>query len=200
MPIQYNYMNTDYHRTKGLELLVNKDIGVIIMEPLLGGKLANPPEPIESIIKNSINYAPAELSFRWLWHHKGISSVLSGMNSIGQVNENSIYANKIDENINKKLYDELIGSIVREYKKRSVVNCTECNYCQPCPMHINIPQVIKIYNEAQIYNDLKSIKYKLNEILRNNNIKKCLKCKSCEKKCPQKIPIMPIISNINNNY
>ena len=76
--IQYNYVNTDYQAgTKGLEAAAAKGLGVIIMEPLLGGKLATPTENIKAALPEGVPPVQAALDF--IWDRPEVSLLLSGM-------------------------------------------------------------------------------------------------------------------------
>ena len=93
--IQYNYMDTENQAgTKGLEHAAAKGIPVIVMEPLLGGRLARPPK---SVLKLFEEYpekkTPADWALQWLWNKPEVTLVLSGMGSIEQVDENIASAN-----------------------------------------------------------------------------------------------------------
>src|SRR5665811_847114 len=82
-------------RMKGLRLAASKGMGVVVMEPLLGGKLANPPADIFEIMsRNGYEGTPADLALRWLWNQPEVSVVLSGMSDMTQVKENIISAEK----------------------------------------------------------------------------------------------------------
>ncbi|MGD9101837.1 MAG: aldo/keto reductase, partial [Anaerolineae bacterium] len=88
--IQYNYMDVENQAgTKGLKYAVSKGLAVVIMEPLLGGKLVNPPQPIQELWDTtSTRRAPADWALQWLWDQPEVTVVLSGMSTMQQVEEN----------------------------------------------------------------------------------------------------------------
>ena len=198
--IQYNYMDIDNQAgTKGLKYAAEKGLPVIIMEPLLGGRLVNPPiEVLEVIRKSEGKYTPAELAFQWLWSQKEVSVVLSGMSNIEQVKENVVFANRSDIGVLETKDLNTIELIRKEYNKRSIIPCTKCGYCMPCPNNVDIPENFSLYNDGIIYNDLKSSSLKYNNFFdKSKRSDLCIHCKECEEKCPQKIPISDWMTKIH---
>ncbi len=190
--IQYNYM--DEHSQagrRGLKAAEKKGIPVVIMEPLRGGKLCNPPQKAKKLLEKS-PYTPAELGLRWLFDQHGILCVLSGMNSEEMVLENVRIASRAMPgsftDTDRALVDEVRG-IIREKEK---VGCTGCRYCMPCPMGVDIPANFFYYN--MMYTDNKAtarMKFAQNVCIRKKPglATQCVNCGRCERHCPQKLPI-----------
>ena len=140
--IQYNYLDIDYQAgTKGLEYAGSKNIAVIVMEPIRGGKLAIPDDQLES--KPEINVAletskikrtMADWALQFVWNHKEVSVILSGMSKMQHVIENVDSAN--NSGVNSLTGDELntINELRKAYEKFLVVPCTSysrfVNSCQ----------------------------------------------------------------------
>ena len=198
--MQYNYMDIENQAgTEGIKYAASKGLSVIIMEPLLGGRLANPPmEVLEVIRKSGGKYSPVELAFQWLWSQKEVSVVLSGMSNIEQVKENLIFADRSDIGSLETKDLNTIEFIRKEYNKRSIIPCTKCGYCMPCPNNVDIPQNFSLYNDGIIYNDLNSSSLKYNNFFdKRKRADLCIHCKECEEKCPQKIPISEWMTKIH---
>lgn len=193
--IQYNYMDeTSQAGKKGLMAATDKNIPVVIMEPLRGGKLVDLlPEKAKKVIKDyKIKRTPAEWAFRWLWNQPQVTCVLSGMNSLQMVDENIKVASEVKENEFSKEDFEMIEKVKNEINANVKVNCTGCRYCMPCPKGIDIPTAFKCYN--QMYTENKaSGRMEYHQIValqkEMSDISNCVECGKCESHCPQHIKI-----------
>ncbi|MFW9946003.1 MAG: aldo/keto reductase [Candidatus Odinarchaeota archaeon] len=220
--IQYNYLDINYQAgLKGLKYAASKNIAVIIMEPIRGGKLAIPenklntrPE-IKSILDRSqIKRTMADWALQFVWNHPEVSVVLSGMSTMQQVIENIESAN--NSGINSLTDDELqtISELRSTYEKSNIVPCTSCGYCMPCPNGVDIPRVLFFINEIaywgkerkdrilSFYNrmvksqdELKTLKEKGEEV--EGAAILCIQCGECLEKCPQQIKITDFMEKAN---
>ncbi len=195
--IQYNFMDADYQAgMKGLKLAASKDIGVVIMEPLRGGKLANPiPQAAELMNKKGYKDTMANLALQWLWNQPEVSLVISGMNEMNQVTQNINSANNSGVGTLTAHELELVSDIKAIYDSRESIPCTGCGYCLPCPESINIPVMMEFYNDAIVYEHSTESQRLYN--LQNQPAKSCIQCRECESKCPQSIKISELMPVIN---
>ena len=193
--IQYNYVNTHYQAgIEGLRYAAGKGVSVIIMEPLLGGKLAKLPAEAESILqKAKSGSTAAEWALRFVWNESGVTLLLSGMNQMSQLEENTaLCAEALPDSFTEsdlKTIDEVKAVFNKNYR----IPCTGCNYCMPCPQKINIPACFESYNtsfaigfSAGLYSYMVSVGF-LGSI--PHYASDCAKCGICESKCPQHIKI-----------
>lgn len=191
--IQYNYMDEYNQATvKGLRHAASKNMAVIIMEPLLGGKLAKvPPVEIQELWNTSeTKRTPAEWSLSWTWNQPEVTVILSGMNSISQIDENMKIAHKVLPNSLTDAEKELIGKVKNKFNALTKVNCTGCRYCEDCPQGIDIPRIFSLYNEAAMYNTIEdSSRNYENRIDKEHNAAVCIECGACEGICPQQLQI-----------
>jgi predicted aldo/keto reductase-like oxidoreductase len=203
--VQYNYMDIDTQPgTEGVRHAASKGIAVIAMEPILGGRLVDPPEKIQALWDTAeIKRTPADWALQWLWNQPEISVVLSGMSTMQQVEENVVSADRSRTNILTQAELELISNVREQYKTFAIIPCTQCEYCMPCPSGVNIPRNFEIYNLGIMYEKQAMARdgYKnwMGEAIRANN---CTQCQECEEKCPQSIPIsrwMPIVHDVLGN-
>ena len=203
--IQYNYMNENHQAgTQGLKYAASLGVGVIIMEPLLGGKLANPPEAVQEIWESgSQAKSAAEWALQWLWNKPEVSIVLSGMSTMEQVVENVHSASRSGLGNLTKDELELVERARSVYENLIPVPCTSCEYCLPCPNGVLIPRNFSIFNEGVMYGDIAGAR-RAYEWLGNRDgetvlAEACQQCEDCETKCPQNILIsqwMPYVRDV----
>jgi predicted aldo/keto reductase-like oxidoreductase len=198
--IQYNYMDIENQAgTKGLQYAASKGLAVVIMEPLLGGKLVNPPEPIQKIWDTTPNKRePADWALQWLWNQPEVSVVLSGMSTMEQVEQNVASAaasgiNRLSPEADLRLFDE----VRIKYQELSPVSCTKCEYCLPCSQGVNIPRNLEIYNDAIMYDKLDFARSAYTWIAEEERASVCIQCLECEQLCPQEIPISEWMTHIH---
>jgi predicted aldo/keto reductase-like oxidoreductase len=192
--IQYNYMDIDFQAGyKGLKYAADKGIGIVVMEPLKGGKLANklPAEMMSVLNASVIKRSPAEWALRYVWNETGVSSLLSGMNSMEQLVENIRIA---DEGLPNSLdRDEILifDALRNAMGTRIKADCTECRYCMPCASGVDIPGVLAALNNAAIWSD--SNPWLTGYVQIGGKAGKCTECRECEEVCPQELPISTLM-------
>lgn len=194
--IQYNYMNENYQAGReGLQLVAERGIPVVVMEPLLGGKLAvGLPESARKafgIVEPDRH--PATWGLRWLWDQPEVTVVLSGMNDPAQMEGN---CNDADAALPGclSLDERAAYEVVREeFGKSYKVPCTGCNYCMPCPQGISIPACFSAYNTSYSIGWMTGMMGYLTSVGASGAdihlVSDCIECGACKKKCPQHIDI-----------
>ncbi len=198
--IQYNYLDQAFQAGReGLKYAADKGLGVVIMEPLRGGKLAKePPRSIKKIWEESeVKREPVEWAFKWLWDQPEVSLVLSGMSELKQVKENVRYASESDVDVLSDRDLEIVDRVADKYRDISPVECTGCNYCVPCPNDVAIPRNFRMYNQAVIYDEYEKYKEIWDEKLKDKSkATNCIKCGQCEELCPQELEIMKLLDDV----
>jgi hypothetical protein len=188
--IQYNYLDEDNQAgTRGLRYAAGKGLAVSIMEPLRGGSLVNPPDSVRRLLdRASIKRTPAEWALQWLWNQQEVSIVLSGMNSLEQVEENLISAGRSGVGRLSAAELELMQQVAQAFP-RPPIACTRCHYCMPCPNDVNIPVNLHLYNKAIMADQMAEGKQEYLQIPAERRASSCVQCQNCEIVCPQKIAI-----------
>lgn len=197
--IQYNYINTDYQATqRGLDYAAAKGLGVIVMEPLLGGKLANPPKMVAAAL--STEKTPVEWALDFVWNQPGVSLLLSGMSNEQQTEDNLVYASRSSVGMLGEKELAMFAGAKRVYDSMALVPCTHCEYCMPCPFGVNIPDTFACYNKTVSQGiELAAAEYA--DLQGKADL--CRACHHCESLCPQHIKIseeMPSISKLFDEY
>jgi predicted aldo/keto reductase-like oxidoreductase len=190
--IQYNYMDTDNQAgTKGLKYAAAKGLAVVVMEPLLGGKLAKPPKTVQEVFNGfGKKRSAADWALQWIWNQPEVSLVLSGMSTMNQVEENITSANLAAINSLTTEEIQLIEEVRLKYQARAAIPCTGCSYCMPCPNGVEIPRNFGLYNDSFMHEAHKvSQALYLRFFEEGERASACIQCRICEDKCPQKIAI-----------
>ena len=181
--IQYNFMNEEEQAgTKGLELAGSLGIPVVIMEGLLGGKLARAPKEVQALYDAfPVKRSAVEWSFRWLCNHPEIGTVLSGCNEAEQVDDNLRIFDTVEPGIMTEDELQLMREARDTYLSLMKIGCTGCRYCMPCPNGVDIPAIFAGWNDVSLYGADPAEHFRLNMVRKND---------AGEAACPQHLPII----------
>jgi predicted aldo/keto reductase-like oxidoreductase len=171
------------------------------MEPLLGGKLANPPQAVQAIWESApVRHTPVEWALHWLWNKPEVSAVLSGMKTLKQVQQNIASASV--SRVGMLSDDELavVARVRAEYDGTCPIPCTQCRYCMPCPNGVDIPRNFELLNDGAVYLGIDWFARNFYGMMPEDaRASACIQCRECEEKCPQQIEIsawMPVVHAI----
>ena len=189
--IELNYFDYRFQNAKGkVQLLDEWNIPVWVMEPVRGGQLAAlSPEAADKLKQARPDEDTPAWAFRFLQTIPSVTVTLSGMSDMEQLKANiSTYAESKPLN---EAEMQLILGIADEMISRTTVPCTGCHYCvSKCPEGLDIPFLLKQYNEAMVAGAGEFIApMALSSIAEDKQPECCIECRSCEKVCPQMIKI-----------
>ncbi len=185
MLVQYNLIDTT--NEDAIRYAHEKGLGVSIMGPVGGGRLATPSE-IASYLPGG-HSSPSEAALRFVLSNPNVDVPVSGMSTIQQLEENVATASittplSADERAR-------IVEVIAEKKKLAGLYCTGCGYCMPCPNGVNIPRVFEIMNWKRVYGvDGAAREHYARLVRREKDASRCIECGQCEPKCPQNIEII----------
>ncbi len=187
--LQLNYVDTEEQAgIKGYDLATELGIPVLIMEPIKGGALANPPQEIRGIFEAIDPTAtPASWAMRWAASLPNVVTVLSGMSTLEQVKDNLATYSPFKPLTPEEL--DLFAQAAELYRQRVKNGCTGCAYCIPCPVGIDIPTNFKHWNDLAVYQNPNTINFRWKGLADEKKAKHCIFCGKCEIACPQKISI-----------
>jgi predicted aldo/keto reductase-like oxidoreductase len=194
--IQYNFLDVDFQAgTAGLAHAAERGLGVIVMEPVKGGRLAPPlPADIQALWDGyPVKRAPVEWALRFVWNDPRVSLLLSGMTAMDQVVANVEYASRGEAGSLTGADLALIERAREAYRARTVVDCTSCRYCMPCPEGIDIPAILSCVNNASLFDDAAGEKtgYNIEVALKHTApASQCAECGQCEEACPQQLEVI----------
>ena len=197
--VQMNILDDNNQATlKGIEAAREKGVGVVVMEPLRGGLLANPPSDVVELYKQwPTQRSAVEWAFRYLYTMPGVITTLSGMSTMEQVEDNlrifDVPQGEARTAEDEKLYEQVKAT----YMARTKTRCTGCKYCQPCPMGVRIPSIFQGY-DTSLLRDGGSFKKGYAGIAKEEaDASRCVGCGACERACPQNLPIIQFLKEIH---
>lgn len=189
--IQLNYLDwTLQEAEKKYNILTQRGIPVWVMEPVRGGKLAKLDDFDEKMLWDMRpKESTAAWAFRWLQGLSNVKMILSGMSNIEQVKDN-IKTFSERKTLSLKESERLMR--IAEGLKNSIA-CTSCRYCcKGCPKQLDIPELIKIYNDMRYQNGIVPV-MRMGAFPPEKLPSACIGCKKCEASCPQDIKISSVM-------
>ena len=196
--LQINYADWNspsVHSREIYEICVRHKKPIVIMEPVKGGTLADPPQPIiDELRKADETASMASWAVRYCASLPGVMVVLSGMSNIAQMEDNLSYMKEFkpldagEQAVIAKVQD-ILAAIPQ-------IPCTACRYCVAgCPMKISIPEIFSASNRVTVFNQTEQGAKAYERAVSGEHAKasECIKCGLCEGVCPQHLPIRDLL-------
>ncbi len=198
MLVQYNYL--DRHTEPAIARAAARGMGVSIMGPVAGGRLALPQGTLVDT-EGALEVKTPEVALRFVWNNPAVTVACSGMNTMEQVEENAAAASRLDS-----LDDQeraAVHALMEKNQKLADLYCTGCEYCMPCPNNVNIAENFRYMNwfrvwgmedqareaYARLGKDGNWVPWVGGGIIHGLKADACTECGECLSKCPQDIPI-----------
>ena len=203
--LQVNYADWEQPNVQSrrcLEIAQKFHLPVVVMEPCKGGTLINLPEEGLDLLKDYHPQASAaSWALRFAASQNGVVRVLSGMNTMEQVMDNTaVFKNFVPISQEE---NEIIRKVTAIIEKNTPIPCTGCAYCtHGCPMDIAIPQYFALYNNiSRITGSFSSHAVYYNNLsLRHGKASACIGCRQCEQACPQHLPITDFLKQVAEKF
>ncbi len=201
--IQFNYVDYEdlvVQSRRCYEVCRKHNKPVIVMEPVKGGNLVNLPEEAEKVLEDLHGGSAASYALRFAAGFPGMMMVLSGMSTLGQMEDNISFMKDFKPLDEKEM--EAVHKVQEIFHKQNLIPCTGCRYCTDgCPKHILIPDLFAVMNTKQIHHDWNAdYYYDAVHTTQGRKASDCIKCGKCEKACPQHLPIRKLLADVAKEF
>lgn len=189
--LQINYYDWSVQNVKeSYELLVERDIPCMVMEPVGGGRLAKLPEKAEHLLKTERpKDSIASWAVRFAAGLPNVAVTLSGMTDMEQLNDNIARFDPFTPLSKHEL--SLLDEVVQIIRLQNTIPCSGCRYCiDKCPVGVDIPQIFQRYNDYKQFSGMARFDIDYYAFVPEaRRADKCLQCRQCVAHCPQMIDI-----------
>lgn len=187
--LQVNYLDWELQDSKSqYEMVQEKGIPCIVMEPVRGGALATLSKEAGEVLKKAKpDKSLASWAVRYVATLPNVITVLSGMTTMEHVIDNVDTLADFEPISEEE--QKTIDKALEIYKSANAVPCTACRYCMPCPFGVDIPGVLAIYNEFLLGKNELQFHNAYSDLPEGSQGKNCVTCGKCLPECPQHIEI-----------
>ena len=201
--LQINYAdweNPSVTSRANYEVARKHGVPIVVMEPVKGGTLANPPVSVQEILKTASPGASLpSWAIRYVASLPGILTVLSGMSNIEQMQDNLSYMKEFTPLSEQD--QQVLHEAQRILGKSKTIPCTACRYCtEGCPKQIPIPDLFAAANLALGSGQLSESQKAYSQVPEGHRASDCIACRKCESVCPQHLPISENMKKLKDMF
>ena len=188
MLVSFNFLNPTIKEM--IAYAASCGMGVSIMNPVGGGTLSADSPQIRRLVRGA--KSSAEVALRYVLSTRGVTTAMSGMNTLQQVDENlEVASRKVPLT---RVQRREMKRRLKDISRKAMQICTSCGYCMPCPNGVNIPQNFLLYNQARFFGLVDAARQGFAGLQKSRDGDQsalaCRRCSSCLPKCPNNVPIM----------
>ena len=197
--LQINYSDWEDHliaSRRCYEIATQHGKPVVVMEPVKGGALADPPQKVKDILQQANpDASPASWAIRFAASLPNVMMVLSGMSNLEQMEDNLSYMHDFQPLSEEE--QQVVEAAREALLQFDRIACTGCHYCTPgCPMEIHIPEIFAVMNVYKMYGDLNEARRDYGWRPKGAKASECVQCGQCEDACPQHLPIISLLEEV----
>lgn len=204
--LQYNLL--DRRMERPIHVAHERGLGTVIMGPVGGGRLSLwNPQQVRDLMPASVTSTP-DLAIRWVLANPDVSVALSGMNTMAMIEENAASAGRPEPLTADEL--QAVETMMERLHDLARLYCTGCGYCMPCPNGVEIPGNFLLMNYYRVYGIKDYAAQQYAKLLKGEDVwlqnqrivgkaaSACVQCGECEPKCPQNIPIIEQLEEVDD--
>ncbi len=197
--LQINYSDWEDHliaSRRCYEIATQHGKPVVVMEPVKGGALADPPQKVKDILQQANpDASPASWAIRFAASLPNVMMVLSGMSNLEQMEDNLKFMRDFQPLSDEE--QQVVKAAREALLQYDRIACTGCHYCTPgCPMEIHIPEIFAVMNVYKMYGDLNEARRDYGWRPKGAKASECVQCGQCEDACPQHLPIISLLEEV----
>lgn len=197
--LQINYSDWEDHliaSRRCYEIATQHGKPVVVMEPVKGGALADPPQKVKDILQQANpDASPASWAIRFAASLPNVMMVLSGMSNLEQMEDNLKFMRDFQPLSDEE--QQVVKAAREALLQFDRIACTGCHYCTPgCPMEIHIPEIFAVMNVYKMYGDLNEARRDYGWRPKGAKASECVQCGQCEDACPQHLSIISLLEEV----
>ena len=188
--VPYNLIDRRYEPT--IKRAGELGVGVVAMCPVGGGALAYESDKLKEALK--VDLPTTEMALRFVLSNPHVSAACSGMNRMEQLEQNVRTVKAFDPSVAK--FEEMCEGLDRLKAALGPRFCTGCRYCMPCPQGVEIPRYMEIYRNWKGFGLETWARDAMKGIPEDKRLTRCNACGTCEKKCPNQLPVRDTLKEL----